>query len=104
MKATKKRNKRVGMSDLKSKIIKRQADDIESLKKEISELEIDGAKKDELIGSIDSLQDDFREVIDGLKKKSDEYDRLIGELMEMRKIMDKEVFKGRWNIVRLLLK
>ena len=46
----------------------------------------------------------MNDVVESMKSKVELYDRLIGELTEMKKIMNKEVFKGRWNLVRLLLK
>lgn len=101
MNAGKKRNRK---SDVKSRIIERQTNEIESLKNKISELEIDCQDKDEIINSIDSLRIELDETVQSLKKKGDVYDRIIGELKEMKKIMNKEVFKGRWNIIRLLLK
>ena len=101
MNAGKKRNRK---SDVKSRIIERQTNEIESLKNKISELEIDCKDKDEIINSIDSLRIELDETVQSLKKKGEVYDRIIGELKEMKKIMNKEVFKGRWNIIRLLLK
>lgn len=98
---TGKRNRK---SNIKSRIIERQANEIESLKKRISELEIDCDEKDELISSVDSLRVEIEQVVEGLKSKGEAYDRLVGELTEMKKIMNEEVFKGRWNIVRFLLK
>ena len=89
---------------MKSRIIKRQIDEIDSLKKKIADLEIDCKEKDEIIKSIDALRVDFKETIDDIKRKGEAYDRLIDELTEMKKVMNEEVFKGRWNLVRLLIK
>ena len=94
---TGKRNRK---SNIKSRIIERQTNEIESLKKRISELEIDCDEKDELISSIDSLRVEMEDI----KSKGEVYDKLVGELTEMKKIMNEEVFKGRWNIIRFLLK
>lgn len=91
-------------SNMKSRIIKRQIDEIDSLKKKIADLEIDCKEKDEIIKSIDTLRVDFKETIDDIKRKGEAYDRLIDELTEMKKVMNEEVFKGRWNLVRLLIK
>lgn len=89
---------------MKSRIIKRQIDEIDSLKKKIADLEIDCKDKDEIIKSIDTLRIDFKETIDDIKRKGEAYDKLIDELTEMKKVMNEEVFKGRWNLVRLLIK
>lgn len=101
MNASRKRNKK---SNVKSRIIERQTGEIESLKKKVLELEIDCKDKDEIINSIDSLRVEMNDVVESMKSRVELYDRLIGELTEMKKIMNKEVFKGRWNLVRLLLK
>lgn len=101
MKLSKKKNKR---SDIKSKIIKRQTDEIDGLKQQISELEIDCDKKDEIINSIDTMREDFSDVINELKEKEKEYNDLINDLIKMRKVMNQEFFKGRWKLVRLLIK
>ena len=91
-------------SDLKGRIITRQVDEINSLKKKISSLEIDSAKKDEIIHSIDTIRDDLSETANELKGKKEEYDELVEELMQMRNVMNQTVFNGRWKLIRLLLK
>lgn len=101
MNVSKKKNRR---SDVKSRIIDRQANEIESLKRKISDLEIDCDKKDELINSIDSLRIEMDKAVKDIKHKGEAYDALIAELNEMKKIMNEEVFKGKWNIIRLLMK
>ena len=90
-------------SDYKSRIISRQIDEIEHLKQEVSKLEIDCEEKNKLINSIDSLRDDLVGVIDELKNKRQEYDKLIVELYKMKSVMNQTVFKGRWKLIRLLL-
>lgn len=46
----------------------------------------------------------MEQIVEDLKSKGEVYDKLVGELTEMKKIMNEEVFKGRWNIIRFLLK
>ena len=91
-------------SDFRNHIIVRQVDKIDALQKKISELEIDNAKKNELINSINILRDCLFDNINELKNKSDKYDELIEELMNMRNVMNQTVFKGRWKLIRFLLK
>lgn len=99
------RNKRSKTkSDVKNRIIKRQADEIDSLKSQIEKLNIDNANKDELIHSVDHLREEFEDVIDNLKAKETEYDKLIADLRLMRKAFDREVFANRWWIVKRLMK
>lgn len=91
-------------SDVKNRMILNQIDKIDKLQKTISELEISCDEKDKVIESVNSLRDDLFAVINELKKKSEKYDILISDLMEMRKVMNQTVFKGRWRLVRWLLK
>lgn len=90
--------------DIKSEIIKRQSDEIESLKKSIEDLNITCEQKDELIGSIDGFRNDLIEVLKDLDDKRDKYDTLISELMEMKNIINEEVFHKKWWLIRFLLK
>lgn len=98
MNVDKKRN------DRKSRIISRQVDEIDKLKQTISDLEISCQEKDELIGSIDALLSDMKETVNGIKKKSDEYDKLVDELKQMKKIMNEEVFNNKWWLIKFLLR
>lgn len=91
-------------NDRKSRIISRQVDEIDKLKQMISDLEISCQKKDDIISSIDILLSDMKETVDGIKEKSDEYDRLIDELKHMKKIMNEEVFNNKWRLIKFLLK
>lgn len=90
--------------DIKSEIIKRQSDEIESLKKSIEDLNITCEQKDELIGSIDGFRNDLIDVLKDLDDKRDKYDTLISELMEMKNIINEEVFHKKWWLIRFLLK
>ena len=77
---------------------------MDELKKTISDLEIDCRKKSELIDSIDVLRDDLTEAIDEIKKKGEEYDKLLTELKDMKNVMDQVVFKKKWRLIRFLLR
>lgn len=90
--------------DRKNRIIQRQVDEIECLKQRISQLEIDCKDKDELINSIDSFRTELTEIVDNLKKKGEEYDSLIAELMQMRKVMNEGVFNKKWRLIKWLVK
>ena len=91
-------------SDFKTKIITRQIDEIDSLRKKISDLEIDNKNKDEIIESINALRNDLINIVNEIKDKSDKYDMLIAEVMQMKSVINKTVFKGRWKLIRFLLK
>lgn len=91
-------------SNLINHIILKQVDEINELQKKISNLEINCAEKDEIVNSIDSLNSDLFNIVNELKQKSEEYDSLISDLKEMKKTINQTVFKGRWNLIRLLIK
>lgn len=100
----KKRSKEKQKPDFKNQIIKRQSEEIDNLKKTISELEIENSEKDKIINSIENLRNDLSKTIDDIKAKGEEYDELIAELTEMKKVMNQIVFKGRWKIIKWLLR
>lgn len=104
IKNKKKRNKNNKRHDLHNHIMQRKNDEIESLKSRISSLEIDCEKKDELIDSIDSLRSELNEITEELSAKSDEYDMLIADLWQMRKVFNQELYKGRWKFIRFLMR
>ena len=91
-------------NNFKDQIIRRKTEEIDSLKQVISDLEIDRQKKDKMIDSIDVLRDEFIEAIDDLRKKSEDYEKLIKELRDMKKTMNQMVFHKRWKLIRFLLK
>lgn len=96
--------KRKNKSDIKNRVILNQIDKIDKLQKVISDLEISCAEKDKVIESINDIRDNFLGIINELKEKKEEYDTLISDLTEMRKVMNQTVFKGKWKLIRLLLK
>lgn len=101
---TRNKNKKINKRDINRRIIDKQADEIEELKSAISELEIDCEKKDALIDSVESFRKEMLEVIDELRSKGAEYDKLMDDLIQMRKVMNQDVFKGRWKIIKWLLR
>lgn len=90
--------------ETQKKIVLRQLDEIEKLKSSISELEIDSEKRTELIDSITDIRTELYEVIDDLSERRKEYTRLIEDLKQMKMVMNQTVFKGKWRLVKLLLR
>lgn len=82
----------------------RQLDEIEKLKSSIFELEIDSEKRTELIDSITDIRTELYEVIDDLSERREEYTRLIEDLRQMKMVMNQTVFKGKWRLIKLLLR
>lgn len=101
MKTSKQKNKR---DDFNKRIIQKKTSEIESLKEKISELEIICKEKDELINSVACFRDELKNVIEDLNAKKNEYDSLIKDLRQMKKVFNTEVFHGRWWLIRLLMK
>lgn len=98
----KSRKKKYGA--VKRSIIKSQADEIRKLKDKIAELEEENKKKDDIITSVEPLSDMLQKEIDEVRGKKKEYDKLISDLKKMRNVFNQEVFKGRWNIIKFLMK
>lgn len=78
--------------------------EIELLRLENEELKTQCNKKDEMINSVDSLRVEMTQHVNAIKDKRKEYDELIKDLINMRKVMNQEVFKGRWRLVKFLIK
>jgi chromosome segregation ATPase len=78
--------------------------EIELLKLENQELKVQCNKKDEIINSVDSLRVEMTQHTNAIKDKRKEYDKLVEDLRKMRKVMNKEFFKGRWRLVKFLIK
>ena len=90
--------------ETQKKIVLRQLDEIEKLKSSIFELEIDSEKRTELIDSITDIRTELYEVIDDLIERTEEYTRLIEDLRQKKKVMNQTVFKGKWRLIKLLLR
>ena len=90
--------------DFQQKMIARQSEQIDSLKTQIEKLELECKEKDEIINSITPLRKELIENINDVKKYKKEYEKLIQELKKMKGITNQTVYKGRWWLVRLLMK
>lgn len=90
--------------EFQEKLIKRQSDEIESLKAQIEELKLKCDEKDRAIHSIASLKEELSNSVSEVKKHKEEYKKLIDELRKMKEVMNKTVYKGRWKLIKLLLK
>ena len=90
--------------ELQQKMISRQSQQIENLNAEIINLRLQIEEKDNVISSIEPMRNELSQNIAEIKKGKEEYKRLIDELKMMKSIMNKEVFKNRWWLIKLLLK
>lgn len=90
--------------DFQQKIISRQSEEIEDLKLKNEELKMKLAEKDELINSVSSLREELTNNVSDIKRYKKEYKELINELRKMKKIMNQEIYKNRWWLVKFLIK
>ena len=61
-------------------------------------------QKDEIIDSVSSIKEEMTENIKEQRKLKNEYKQLIQELKKMKEIMNVTVYKGRWRLVKYLIK
>ena len=89
---------------LQKKLISRQSEQIEALKLQIEALNAELATKDEIINNTYSLRNELKKSIDDAKKYKEQYVELIKELRKMKEIINQEVYKGKWTLVKFLIK
>lgn len=97
----KKLNKKV---ELQEKLISRQSEQIEKLNVQIAKLKLEIEEKDNIINSVSSLRDELIQKNKDIDKYKEEYRVLIDELRKMKEILNQEVYKGRWWLVKFLIK
>ena len=90
--------------DFQQKIITRQSEQIETFKLEIEKLNLKLKEKDEIINSVESFRKEMAENIQEQKRLKKEHQKLIEELRKMKEIMNVPVYKGRWWLIKFLLK
>ena len=90
--------------DFQQKLITRQSGQISSLKAQIEKLENQIQEKDKLINSVSYLKEKLSQNILEIKKHKESYKNLIEELKRMKKIINQEVYNGRWRFIKFLIK
>ena len=90
--------------DFQQNIISKKSEEIKCLKIENEKLRLEIQEKDELINSVSPLIEELNKNIGDAKTYKEEFRKVIGELKKMKEVMNKSVFKGRWKLVRLLIK
>lgn len=90
--------------EFQKKLILRQTEQIESLKNDVQRLEMECKEKDRIIHSVDSLRQELNENVETYKKLKNEYKDLIEELRKMKTIINQEVYRGRWKLIKFLIK
>ena len=88
---------------------------IEYLKSEISKLREECQEKDNIIAkkenetaefteSMNALRNELKSNINELNEKKLEFDKELIEIKKMKMIFNEELFRGKWNIVKFLVK
>lgn len=90
--------------DFQKNLITRQSGEIDSLKSEIDNLTLKLAEKDKIINSVASLREELSRNVEEVKKHKNEYKSLIEELRKMKEIINQTVYKGRWRLIKFLIK
>lgn len=90
--------------ETQNKIISRQSGQIEELELQISKLKLDIEEKNKIINSINPLREKLLRDIDEVQSSKKEFDKLIDELKKMKNIMNQEVYKGKWKLIKFLIK
>lgn len=90
--------------DFQEKLLSKKTEEIESLKLENERLKLIIEEKEEVINSVSFLKDELTKNVDEIKAYKKQYESLVKELKDMKKIMNQEVFKGRWKLIRFLIK
>lgn len=90
--------------EFQERMISRQSEQINDLKSQIEKLKLECKAKDEIIESVDSLRKDFIGDIDDIKKYKKQYKKLIQELKDMKKILNQEVYKNKWWLIKFLIR
>ena len=104
MNEKKKKNKYEKRLAFQQKMITRQSEQIEKLKFEIEKLNNKLIEKDEIINAIEPMRKEMANNLKEQKRLKEEYKSLIGELKKMKKIINQTVYKGRWWLVKHLIK
>lgn len=90
--------------EFQQKMISRQSEQIETLKSEVEKLNNELIEKDKIINSVEPMRKEMTENLNEQKRLKEQYKTLIQELKDMKKILNKEVYKNRWWLFKWLLK
>ena len=90
--------------EFQQNMISRQSKQIEDLKSENEKLKLELQEKDKIINSVAHLRDELTKNVAESKKYKEEFKELVQELRKMKEIMNQTVFRGRWKLIKFLLK
>lgn len=90
--------------EFQKKMIARQSKQIELLMSQIETLKLECEKKDEIINAVEPMRREMTENLKEQKRLKKEYKSLIEELKQMKKIINQEVYKNKWWLIKFLIK
>ena len=85
-------------------MIARQSKQIEELELQVGKLRLDIEEKNRIIDSVTPMREELKQNIAEAKKYKNEFKKLVDELKQMKEIINQEVYKGRWKIIKFLIK
>lgn len=90
--------------EIQQKTISRQSKQINDLESQVRELKLEIEEKNKIINSITPLREELIQNISEAKDCKKQSKELIDELRKMKKIVDQEVYKGKWWLIKFLIK
>lgn len=90
--------------EFQQKMISRQSKQIEELESQVRNLKLEIEEKNKIINSTSSLRDEMAKNVADIKGYKMKYKELIDEVRKMKDGINQEVYKGRWWLVKLLIK
>lgn len=90
--------------EMQNKLISRQSEQIKDLEQQVRDLQLEIEEKNEVIFSIEPMREEMAKHIAEVKKRKVEFESLTNEVRKMKEVLNETVYKGRWNLVKLLIK
>lgn len=90
--------------EFQQKMISRQSKQIEELESQVRNLKLEIEEKNKIINSTSSLRDEMAKNVADIKGYKIKYKELVDEVRKMKDGINQEVYKGRWWLVKLLIK
>lgn len=90
--------------EFQQKMISRQSQQIKDLELQNQRLKLEIEDKNKIIDSVSSLREELSQNVEEVKKRKKEFEELISELKKMKDIINQEVYKNRWKLIRFLIK
>lgn len=90
--------------DIQQKMISYQSKQIESLESQVQKLRLEIEEKNRIIDSIVPLREELIQNVAEYKKYKNQSKNLVDELRKMKEVINQEVYKGRWRLIKFLIK